>query len=190
MDISLTSPCVVVRHDDDKFVVGCFAQRDSDLKLPVVINPEISLHIWPKIPKCHNTDIERYRFICTHIINFCKLNQVNQYTTLLVENYAFGCRQSAHSFKLYELTGLVKYMMFITFKCTDIRPVTVSSWKKQVCGHGHATKHQVLDTIQKRFGVDFMQLFGIKPRKPLTPESKVPCPIQDICDALCISLMA
>ena len=175
VDLSLKSPGVVVLSQET-WTLYFFQQlkRERHLKFK-----SANVVMLPPIQNTKTTtDVERYAFICKHIAQI-----VNKYENPLValEGYAYSC-QSAHSAKLHELGGVLKYML------REHRVVVIASsmWKKRAFGKGNLDKRQVVDKV-KTHGpcLDLFTLFGVDPKK-----KHVPNPIQDIADAIGIVLTA
>ena len=91
-------------------------------------------------------------------------------TEIVLEGYAFS-QSSAHSVKLHELTGIIKYELQTRYPHAPqtIYPPTV--WRKYVHGNGHATKEDAIQYVDTR----------ILPGLQLSIN-----PLTDICDAACL----
>ena len=58
-----------------------------------------------------------------------------------------------------------------------------TQWKKRTIGHGNATKSQVIEYVQTHGPcTDLCTAFGV------TANQKIPSPIDDLADAICLAL--
>lgn len=194
-DVSLRSPAFVVHSTETQsWRAYVWPQRKNDTR---VVNPDIVVFDAKLTSaKDEGADVLRYNEIAsaftTVILAHCKaLQQASagsnvEQIAVVFEGYAYGS-QSAHSAKLHEITGILKYLARAYPQTT----IAVSSWKKATLGNGRAAKNDGLQHIKTRGPKwDLCTDFGIP---ELTPDEikvkKDPkTPLQDISDAVCLTL--
>ena len=190
LDLSLSSPGVCV-YVDGVYRLFYFSQRKRGESQETVAGGIVLERLGP-IPGPERDDAERYHYIASSITRVvtgfaraCTTTCVEVY----IEHYAFS-KSSAHSFKLHELGGVVKQMLWQLSRDlsgVDIQTqmVAIGQWKKRMCGNGHATKQDVCTYIRDVHPrVDLLAMCGLR----CTASGDVPNPVQDISDAMGIVL--
>lgn len=190
MDISLTSPGTAVYcTTTDTWKLYGFPQRKSEMNMHTVEgNVEISLFS-SMIPSAASCNEERYEVIRSNIMNkIMNLYRDTEDVTVVFESYAFGAKHAGNSYKLQELGGVLKHAIYTTFPTWNMVVVTPGAWKKQSVGIGNATKKQVVDYIKTNGPcIDLLRVCSVS--KPTFKDpNRIPCPVQDISDAICIVL--
>jgi hypothetical protein len=205
LDVSLCSPGgALYITNSNTWLLFCFAQTKRETQLgeewgkktttttttrKIVASPTASIFIFPRIQK-EASDMERYRQITNTITSWLKTvlhdHAVTATLRTVVEAYAFVPRRIAgHSYKLREITGILKFMLLkeITPMCrVTIETVTVGQWKKALCGSGKVGKRDVLTRVQTVGPcVDLFACFHIIPKDP---DKHAPTPLQDMADAV------
>lgn len=187
LDLSLVSPGVSVLDTDTGlwklygFVQRVREQRFSSSTCP---NETTSIVLLPAIPT--TTNEERYEHIRHHIVDIIMSPFSNAPDVVVgIESYAFGAKNSGSSYKLQELGGVLKHSIWRTYPKwrRDIIPPT--QWKKKTLGNGRATKADVIAFVRSHGPcVPLLDLLGLVPAK----NGDIPCPAQDLADAVCICL--
>ena len=166
IDMSLTSPGLALYNTEtNNWQLRCFANRNREECL--VSGP---LVIWNR-PKAFDTDIERYIHIIDQIVAYVKDIPVEH---IVLEGYAYAAN-GAHSAKLHEITGILKYVLTQHFPLAKWTIFPPTSWRKIVHGNGHASKQMAIDRVKTSI-MDVAEVLGITNGSPLT----------DICDAVCL----
>ena len=174
IDLSLTSPAVAI-YEDDVWSLFAFAQRNKE-HMFTWSNKPFQLHLFPKIPE--GTVVERYIYIIDDIMEIIP----KHCTCVAMEAYAFPSREQAgHNFKLHELGGYLKIQL--KKKGHIVHGVAVATWKKHIVGHGHATKKQICEFVTNNYDLDLLKILHLEINK----KDKVPNPVEDLCDAICIA---
>lgn len=188
LDMSLTSPGISIYNKErNHWSLYGFPQRKSEMGLHVS-NGNVNLSLCPTmIPSAQvSSNEERYEHIRKYIIQdiMMQYKDVSCDVTVLFESYAFGAKNAGSSYKLQELGGIIKHSIYTYFPTWKRIVVTPGSWKKGTVGVGNATKEQVFEYVQSKNGpcIDLSCIFPVN----ITPGWKVPCPIQDISDSICI----
>ena len=197
LDISLNSPGVSLARNGQLFAL-CFEQRKR--VVPVKACSAVCVTVLPAPLDTSNDDLLRYTYIVDSIVSWLS-DQVppteRAEAVLYYENYVYS--KSAHNYKLHEITGILKYVL-AKAGFTKYQTVSVTSWKKELTGNAFADKYEVLQTVNQELGVDLVDLFQtklgvekvVRKRKrklqPMKLTRSVPCPLQDISDAIGIIL--
>jgi hypothetical protein len=103
---------------------------------------------------------------------------------MVIESYAFyGRGHTGNNYKLHEVTGCFKLRLFMVgFTNWTEQPVSV--WRKVCFGSPRAEKKDAFEFFCGRMpGVDLLNIC----KRKLGKNGNVPCPVQDICEAYCIS---
>jgi Holliday junction resolvasome RuvABC endonuclease subunit len=176
LDMSLTSPGVAVLTGNIWQLYG-FSKKKTKVTRSFNIRDNINLTLFPTIPKDHS-DAKRYKFIIDFLINV-----IPQNSDIWIEAYAYPSRnKSGSNFKLHELGGHLKVRLE-EHHSNHYQNVVASSWKKKVVGKGNATKLDVLHHVKEQEPfIDLLNILNLE----LTKKGDVPCPAQDIADAICI----
>lgn len=190
-DVSLRSPAFVVHSTQlECWRAYVWPQRRKDRR---VTNPDIVVFEKNLTPaKDETVDAIRYNEIATVftdvILAYCRsLQQISgEPIHVVFEGYAYGS-QSAHTAKLHEITGILKYLACAYPQII----IAASSWKKTTLGSGRAAKNDGLQHI-KTHGPKW-DLCADFDMPELTPDeiknNKEPkTPLQDISDAVCLTL--
>lgn len=181
MDLSLRSPAIAI-HDQQLNTWQCvaFQQRRSD----TVAQDGTLLVILPVIPT-HTSDVERYSFIIEHVLRCITTALAGAPMAdvhAILEGYAFKAKGTGSSFKLHELGGAMRYALHAC-GITAISTIYPAQWKQHTVGNGKGKQatvryvHPIID-LETRFHCC------------LTGAKSVPNPIQDIADAIAITLGA
>jgi Holliday junction resolvasome RuvABC endonuclease subunit len=175
LDMSLKSPAVCV-FCNGIWQLYCFSQKKTKVTRYIDVKPNVSIVIFPTIPK-DASDAKRYK----HIIDFL-IPVIPPKSHVSIEAYAYPSRQQAGSnFKLHELGGVLKFKL--SELELDYTSIVASSWKKQTVGKGNATKKDVLDhVLNYEPHVDLLKILNLQLKK----NDDVPCPAQDLADSICI----
>ena len=199
LDMSLRSPGVAV-HDLSRnfWYLAAFAQNKKQEGF-VYETSKAKLTLFPQISKEATTiadDLKRYIHLQKYLVKFlCEIIAPEfrdaPFTQLNIEAYAF-VDQTAHSEKLHEVCGILKYELYKQgFHC--MQNIVNTSWKATIIGHGKASK---LDTCKFMINngpcLDFLKIFGYD-EETLNVDDKgekiVPSPVSDPCDACAIAMM-
>jgi Holliday junction resolvasome RuvABC endonuclease subunit len=188
IDMSVSSPGIaILSKNENEFFwnFGYFAQRIKDATIVKKIK-NVTFTDFEKIPESKDTiDVKRYQHVLKNILKFLETHHVDASTTISIENYAFVHPSMAgNSYKLHEITGILQFLIFEKFNIY-CQMVSVSSWKKKICGNGHATKHGVVCRVNEILNFDIMKIFGYT-LEIGNPKQQIKNPVQDICDAFCI----
>ena len=194
LDVSLSSPgYALYDRQTEQWALACHAQRKRETLLldphPILTDSRFSqlttttsLTVLPLLPpSATSKDTARYLAIITNLEKF--INHVvddKKNVHVVIENYAFvQPKFSGNGYKLKEITGIIKY----TLRDIQMSTITVSAWKKTVCGNGRASKADVVKKIITNGPtVDLCLIFGLTPQA----DGNVPCPVQDLADASAI----
>jgi Holliday junction resolvasome RuvABC endonuclease subunit len=183
-DVSVQSPGFAVFDTTTKiWSLYCFAQRKREIGLTFQ-SASTTITVWPDSLDCknHNSDIDRYVIIINRLSEVVERHRCeNEKVHMLIEDYAYCTSDSAHSTKLHEISGIIKY----TFRNEYVKTIAIGTWKKAATGNGRASKQDAVDTILQRGPkVDVHEVFGMPKKIDKTPAT----PIQDLADAACIVL--
>ena len=197
IDMSVSSPGLCIQKEfhgseaTNKFFYefSCFAQRNKDQDIEKK-HGNVNLTVFERIPNSKDSyDLNRYKHVINNFMNFLEKHDVDHNTNIYIENYAFVHPSMAgNSYKLHEITGILKYLIFQKFDIIA-NMIPVSSWKKSICGNGHSTKNEVVKRVREIVEVDFMKIFGYKIDESDTQQT-IKNPVQDICDSFCICVNA
>lgn len=186
IDLSLSSPGMCI-FDPCAKIVYCFflpsrrkdIPRRFDCESPWSGGCQICVRVLKPYPPGVTGDQERYEHVTTELVERIKAcHQTGVRTNIFMEGYAFGCRGSAHSYKLAELTGILKQNLFREgLTVVSVPPTQV---KKSFSGKGSATKVEMYRVFHTRVDVDLLRRFEMLQCKG------VPNPVQDIVDAFAV----
>ncbi len=180
LDMSLTSAGIAIFYQaTKKWQLYAFAQRKREIGLTKKINTNCTLTLFNEIPSAADAcDAFRYKFVIDHIIKVIPLHSI-----VLIEAYAYPNKAIAGSnFKLHELGGVLKVEL-LKKNITDVSSIVNTSWKKLTLGNGNATKLDVVNHCQiNEPNINILEVLNLQ----LTKNNEVPCPAQDIADAICI----
>lgn len=188
IDLSLTSPGIAINNTvTKKWYLYGFLQKKSQPSFEYE-SECIHLKLLPHIPDSSTQNEQRYEHIRYHLVDHVLCNfrhDIDNYdTTIHIESYAFSTK-SGSSYKLQELGGIVKHSIWKSFPNIVQHSVPPTSWKKSVVGNGRATKLEVLQWIKDNGPcISLLDILNLS----LTKSRDVPCPCQDISDAMCIAL--
>jgi Holliday junction resolvasome RuvABC endonuclease subunit len=180
IDLSLKSPGITVLEN------SCNAQNWSlygfhqhKKKYKDVKNPILTL--FPAIPSAQESNNNmRYKHVSDHVCSIVAKYQ-KKYPhpddiRVVVEGYAFK-KESAHSSKLMEECGILKYRLFYEHNITcQILPPT--RWKKYGTGKGKRSKLETAIILRESTGIDLFQILGCKEKE------KLDHPLEDIYDSI------
>jgi len=187
---------------DGKIFALCF-QQIKRAKVPIDTGT-VSVTMLPTPLDAKHEDILRYEYIVDSIVDWlCALIPQAERVgaNIYCEGYVYGMK-SAHSFKLHEITGILKFML-MKAGFTNMTTIPVTSWKKALTSNAFADKYEVLQAVNKQIGVDLVDIFQTtlgaekivkqkrkRKRPSTTPKltKSVPCPLQDVSDAMGIIL--
>ena len=181
IDLSLVSPAVAVYCvPSDKWYLYCFAQRICEQDAVLRPDPGVTITVLPPIPSSQQgSDCFRYDHVRQHLHKI--ISPLVPNCTVYLEGYAFS-RQNNATHKLQELGGIIKYDLYhlLGQECTTVPP---SKWKRGCSGQGKLSKLEMV-YIVKNAGpkVDLFKMFK------RVETQQVPCPVQDIADAVGIVL--
>ncbi len=185
LDMSLASPGIAVFFQQEcKWELFAFAQKVREAGFFKQLTPNVTMRLLTAIPSAQKaSNVVRYKHIVDHIMKFCLLP--HDVSLVNLEAYAFPKHEIAgHTFKLHELGGVLK----LALHCANIHNVVTippNQWKSIVLGKGkgRATKLDVVNHVKTAFPyVDLMASNDYK----LNEKGEVPCPVQDIADAICL----
>jgi len=180
IDLSLTSPGLVVRTSDDNLFAYFYPNRKKDIDRNILISTSDNTTIFHL--QAFSTDLrrvpsllERYHIIATDLVNtICKHSMHHTATLIRMEGYAFDAKSSSVS-KLHELGGIVKYQLYLQkFTVEEIAPTKLKKW---FTGHGRATKEDMYMHAIKGCFPELINTFEMQACKG------IPNPVQDIVDA-------
>ncbi len=178
LDMSLTSAGIAIFYQETKtWQLYAFAQRQKEIGMKKKLNEFVSLTLFGRIPTSDcSSDAVRYQFIIEHIIKIIPSNAI-----VLIEAYAYPNKAIAGSnFKLHELGGVLKVEL-LKKNIQFVYSIVSSSWRKLAFGKGNLNKNDVVELILKNDPfIDLMQTFDLK----LSKNGTIPCPVQDIADAI------
>ena len=185
LDLSLVSPgvCILDTHTGLWSLYG-FAQRVREQRFTALLDSGTSVILLPSIPGTSNE--ERYEHIRHHIVDKIMATYATVSDVIVgIECYAFGAKNSGNSYKLQELGGVIKHSIWRTYPHWRRDIIPPSQWKKKVLGKGNAVKAEVVAYVEAHGPcVSLFDLLGLVPAK----NGNIPCPVQDIADAICICL--
>ena len=188
LDLSLISPgiCVFDTQSGLWSLYG-FAQRVRENRFKVHLDSGASIVLLPSIPNVTGTtNEERYEHIRHHIVD----QIMSAFSTTVdvvvgIECYAFGAKNSGSSYKLQELGGVIKHSIWRTYPQWRQEIIPPSQWKKKTLGKGNAVKADVVAYVHSHGPcIPLFDILGLIPAK----NGDIPCPVQDLADAVCICL--
>jgi Holliday junction resolvasome RuvABC endonuclease subunit len=185
LDLSLTSPAVAIYDKmTDTWLLYAFAQRVREDGF-VRHHKNVTITLLPAIP-CTVRNEERYEHIRRHLVDsVLGTYQDVPEVRVGIEHYAFGATHTGNSYKLSELGGVIKHSIYMRYPRWTITTVPPTQWKKYIVGNGRASKSDVVDFVQQALGLPpLLSLLGLT----LSASGAVPCPAQDLADAVCINL--
>lgn len=211
LDVSLTSPGIALVHLVDNKVARCvLAGFWNHVHKYEQVNPDFEVHLLPlPDPKVQWTDVARYTHITNSIFStlvgpaLSDLTDIAQQTEVIFEGYAFIQSRANCTYKLHELTGILKYR-FMEIGVSNIRDIANSAWRKEVLGNARANKNDALQYFQtahptfdlwqfagkaksKQRYVEQQQATGVSNLATGNVELRIPSPIQDMVEAWCIA---
>lgn len=137
-------------------------------------------------PDAKAADVVRYTHITDQLFEnflipaFSKVADVSTDVEVLLEGYAFVPERAGSTYKLHELTGVIKYRLH-ALGVFSVHTVASSTWRKRVLGCARADKAAALHHFEQQHpDVDLFTITGKK--RGVT----VPCPVQDIVEAWCL----
>lgn len=163
VDLSLTSPALAVVWVPPAptpvpvaIEVHTFQQRKRETVGTHTVSPMLTVHVHPTIPTGEVPDVHRYVHIVTRLVDVVKTvatavcgdPETPVPVDVTIEQYAFGT-QSAHTYKLQELGGVFKYVLYSRFgaaRTVRVQTVAINRWKAQV-ESGRASKFQVVQAL-------------------------------------------
>lgn len=184
IDLSLTSPGLVVHDTDTKTITAYFypaRKRNRNIKLEVETEYAggtlFKLVPIPGKPGAGMSLVDRYAQISKDIVDRIPLS-----ARVLLEGYAFESRSSSAS-KLHELGGILKFRLFCRdrTRCEEVPPARL---KKFFTGSGRADKLDMHTHFVTRGFPNLMECFGFSDCKGC------PNPVQDIVDAFTLVAFA
>jgi Holliday junction resolvasome RuvABC endonuclease subunit len=192
LDLSLTSPGIAVYDTgSDQWSLYGFVQRNRDIGTTYrKEDSNVSIQMLPKIPTSGmSSNEERYEHIRSNLMN-CILVQYKdriEKVVVAIECYAFAAKNTGSSYKLQELGGVIKHSIHCAFPSWTQVIITPGAWKKQTVGNGRASKQDVVVHVCTNGPcVNLMDVFGMSHNK----NCSIPCPVQDLADAVCIVIAA
>ena len=186
-DISLRSPAVVV-FSSKGWSLGAFAQTKKDMQT-VLSNETFRLTVFPVIDSSLS-DLRRYKIIESSLVSksLVPLLADHEDIQFVFEGYAFSPRKMGFTYKLHELTGIIKYSISTLYPTSKISSIPPSVWKRSVLGNTRASKVDVCNFVDKVDGVDMCTVFGHSQKRDRTGNKIVRSPVHDICDAMAIAM--
>ena len=176
-------PVVVVEDESSKWAFMAFAQRKSDMS----VCTDNRITIYPKYKNDIRFDIERYVYVNDSILEYIntqrKTNEVHiENIKIFIEGYAFKTIGTGSSYKLHELGGILRYSLFkFGILPSSISTLYSTQWK--ACNVGvSASKFDTLCHVKSI--EDIASIFS----NTSCSEKKVPNPLQDVADAIGITL--
>lgn len=181
-DLSLTSPGMCI-SDGVKWSLYGFAQRRREHNLKRQCGP-VTLCLFAPIPR-NECNEYRYEHIRHYLVDIAIQQHIGtvRRVEVIFEGYAFGAKHSAHAYKLQELGGVIKHSLWTLYPNWQYRCCAPTEWKKAVVGHARASKQDVLTYVNKRYA-DLSKMLDLT----VSRNQEVPCPLQDLADALCITM--
>jgi Holliday junction resolvasome RuvABC endonuclease subunit len=188
LDLSLISPgiCVFDTRTGIWSLYG-FAQRVREHRFTVHLDSGTSVVLLPAIPNVPGTtNKERYEHIRHHIVDHIMATFSTEVDVVVgIESYAFGAKNSGSSYKLQELGGVIKHSIWRTYPQWRQEIIPPSQWKKNTLGKGRAIKADVVAYVKVHGPcIPLFDVLGLVPAK----NGDIPCPVQDLADAVCICL--
>lgn len=192
LDLSLCSPGLAMYccgGQRTSWTLACIAQRKREHKLDAVsLSDNVTLMVKPPLTGTETSDVVRYLHIENVLKTLMSTPVANGHVvtddddvTFVIENYAYAAANQGHSYKLHELGGVIKTYIHRCWPKATVVILSPGTWKKFFVGNGHATKHNVLTSVNALFGgIDIMHVFGLA----MGPNDAVPTPVQDLCDAV------
>lgn len=131
-------------------------------------------------------DVERYTYIADSLFAtlvapaLVGLENVESSVEVTFEGYAFVPERAGSSYKLHELTGILKQRFYAAGVRKQYTAAS-SAWRKAVLGNARADKRAALAFFEKAYPeTDVFAALGKKRGE------HVPSPIQDMVEAYCI----
>lgn len=185
IDLSLRSPGIAVFdtsiHNSEAWHIYAFTQTTTKHK----IENNKHIKLLSPIPSCDNEiDLKRYRYIVDSIVKIIQESQTNHKDVrVAIEGYAFSKNKSGHTFKLYELTGILKMAIFE--KCQiSCRIIAITQWKRLVTGKSFAEKVDIVNFMKSNGPTfDFLEIMQYH-----DVGNEIPNPVQDMADACGIAI--
>ena len=182
LDLSITSPGLVVRDDTNRsFTAYFYPARKREVGFQAQEQFSLSGNTWVFNITSLSTSLldkpplERYHIIAGDV---CDIVARHSVVHVFIEGYSFNSHSSSMS-KLYEVGGVVRYTLWqrgIAF--TEVPPAKV---KKLFAGSGRASKIQMLERFIDKGFPDLVTVFKVGTR------TCVPHPVQDIVDAVALT---
>jgi hypothetical protein len=137
-------------------------------------------------------DLARYKYLIATLFKHCVQPYLSKYCLtdvhVVIESYAFITNRSGSNYKLHEVTGILKYLLY-DLGIRHFSTLSSGHWRSLIFGTSKVEKKHALSYFNTHPSVvggpkDF-DLMAFCKRK-LGKNSSVPTPVQDICEALCI----
>jgi Holliday junction resolvasome RuvABC endonuclease subunit len=189
LDLSLISPGIAILNTTTGFwSLFAFTQRVREHKFNYQ-GTTASITLLPAIPNFPlTTNEERYEHIRRHIVDIILDPYIKETTADVVigiECYAFGAKNSGSSYKLQELGGVLKHSLWQKAPHWRREIIPPTQWKKKTMDNGRATKADVVAYVETHGPyIPLLDVLGLVPTK----NGDIPCPVQDLADAVCICL--
>lgn len=212
LDVSLTSPGIALVHlDTNGKVTQCvLAGFWSQAPKYTQVQPDLQVHLLQlPDPKVQGNDIARYTHITNAIFStlvvpaLAELTDVARQTEVIFEGYAFIQSRANCTYKLHELTGILKYR-FAELGVHNINDIANSAWRKNVLGNARANKNDALQyfevahptfdlwnftgksKLKQRHVQQSKESAGVSDKETSNTEFRIPSPISDMVEAWCI----
>jgi Holliday junction resolvasome RuvABC endonuclease subunit len=190
LDLSMVSPGIAIFDDtktgEGRYKMYGFAQRVRERDFEYH-GQTTSIVLFPAIPNLKTTkNEERYEYIRKYIVDILLSPFTNAQDVVVgIEGYAFAAKNSGFSYKLHELGGVLKHSIWKKYPLWTHRIIPPTQWKKSIVGNGHATKTDIIDYVSKNGpSLDILDVLGLSS----VTKACVPCPAQDLADALYLAL--
>lgn len=190
-DFSLNPGVAIVSRDASGWtrteLIGWWVKPAKEMQLEYSEKQEtLSVHLLQALPPS-SPDLERYAQLLEPLFSRFLAPRLKASSTVevVLEGYAFLEGHAAHTYKLHEITGILKWELR-KHGFPAPRIVSCAAWRKRVLGSARADKRAALVQFNVEFpGVDLL-LFANK--QPLG--KTVPSPVQDLVEAWCIARAA
>lgn len=165
-------------------LVGWWLKPEKRLEVSYPEKQEsLSVHLLQALPTTSD-DLSRYAQLIGPLFSRFLAPQLKTASNVQValEGYAFLEGHAAHTYKLHEITGILKWeLRKHGFPAPKI--VSCAAWRKRVLGTARADKRAALEKFSEEFpSVDLLTFANKHPTG-----KTVPSPVQDLAEAWCIA---
>lgn len=166
-------------------LIGWWSQKEKVVEIHDADRQGVlAVHLLTSRPAT-STDIERYAALWEPLFSRFLAPHRALPADVVLEGYAFREGRAAYTFKLHEVTGILKWELRKN-GFPPPRVVSCAAWRKCVLGQARADKRAALQYFQQAFpGFDLLRFANKKPGG-----KTVPSPVQDMVEAYCLARAA